>query len=80
MQGKEREHFKSWSSHFTKSYQEGTEEFEQRLTHWSDNVHHLIGQQSGDAEHVEVNGLMDMQDDEFREAYLGHLRRTPHFG
>lgn len=72
LQGREREHFKSWSSHYDKEYQEGTEEFEQRLNYWKENVMHLTSQQKSKAAGIHINGLMDMHDEEFRQAYLGY--------
>lgn len=66
--------FKDWAAHYGKQLTEGTADFEERLQIWKDNVEHMIGQ--GNELLVSVNSLMDLHDDEFRSAFLGHSRRN----
>ncbi len=75
MQSDARSSFKAWAAHHGKAYSEGTAEFEQRLATWRDNIAALL---EGGQEHPEVavNSLMDMHDEEFRQSYLGHSKRS----
>ena len=65
--------FKQWLQHLGRSYEHDKEEFEQRLNVWFDNMRHLFDSQASEAQ---LNGLADMTDDEFRQAYLGQKTRS----
>lgn len=63
--------FTEWTQHFKRNYEHN--EFEQRLDNWYNNLQQFVKTQTATAQ---LNGLADMTDEEFRQAYLGQHARS----
>ena len=72
MQSDPRFAFQKWLRHHGRSLEHDKEEFERRLNVWYDNLRHLF---EGPASQAQLNGLADITDEEFSQAYLGQMTR-----